>query len=66
MKSSKTKSKKLIFSDSELECVRVIFHDYAIKMAGALESGLITEGQYEAFEVFYDKLVYFMEGKVLQ
>lgn len=54
------------FTDAEIEAVHLIFHDFATKMVFALEGGQITQGQYEAYEVLYDKLVYFMEGKEIQ
>lgn len=54
------------FSDAEVEAVRAIFHDYAARMMLALEGGQITMGQYEAYEVVYDKLMYFIEGKEYQ
>jgi hypothetical protein len=58
MKSSKT------FSDAEIEAVRAVFHDYAARMLLALTGGSITQGQYEAYEQVYDKLMYFMENGV--
>jgi deoxyadenosine/deoxycytidine kinase len=57
---------KSTFSDAEIEAVRAIFHDYAAKMLMAVTGGSITQNQYEAYEVLYDKLMYFMENKVYQ
>lgn len=54
------------FTDAEIEAVHLIFHEYASRMVFALEGKQITQGQYEAYEVLYDKLMYFMEGKELQ
>lgn len=56
----------IVFSDAEIEAVRIIFHEYAARMMLALEGEQITEGQYEAYEVLYDKLLFFMGGNELQ
>jgi hypothetical protein len=57
---------KSTFSDAEIEAIRAIFHDYAAKMLLAVTGGIITQGQYEAYEVVYDKLMFFMEGNIHQ
>lgn len=55
-----------IFSEGEIDALGHVFETFAMRLMVELQAGKISEAEYEAFEVLYDKILYFMEGKELQ